>query len=139
MKYENRNLKLCSPLRGRGARRAGWVLLILTSVLCPLSSESADYTLPDIRVGVEASQYMKTIIAKGYDVEQLSILRLPGGGLRCRAKLQVTDGTNTYPLTVAIDEKIIAAAIGTTNLAAYVEQTGNMVGAILIHQAGETP
>jgi len=102
---------------------------------------AADYTLPDIRVGVEASQYMKTITATGYDVEQLSILRLPGGGggLRCRAKLQITDGTNTYSRTLAITEEDLAAAIGTTNLAAYVEQTGNMVGAILIHQAGDAP
>jgi len=118
------------------------VIRYLILVLCIagiLPAFAADYELPDIRVGVEASQYMKTITATGYDVEQLSILRLPGGGLRCRAKLQITDGTNTYPLTVAIDEKIIAAAIGTTNLAAYVEQTGNMVGAILIHQAGEAP
>ncbi len=34
---------------------------------------------------------------------------------------------------------ITGAMLATTSCAAYVEQTGNMVGAILVHQAGEAP
>jgi len=114
------------------------VIRYLILVLCIAGVSpafAADYELPAVRVGVEASQYMKTITATGYDVEQLSILRLPGGGLRCRAKLQITDGTNTYARVVAVDTGDLVDAVGAATIQTMVDQIGTLLGAVLIHQS----
>lgn len=93
------------------------------------------YALPGIAVGVEETVRSKTITATGFDVEQLSILRLPEGGLRCRAVLQISDGTNSYRRMLTADTAELADAIGSENLAALESQIGQIIGTILTKEA----
>ena len=90
------------------------------------------YALQNITLPVEETVRTKTIVATGFDVEQMSILRLPEGGLRCRAILKVSDGTNTYRRNLTADSPQIAAAIGAENLAALETNIGGIIGALLV-------
>lgn len=90
------------------------------------------YPLPNIPVWVEETVYNREITATGFDVEQLSILRLPDGGLQCRATLAVSDGTNTYRRMITATNEELEAAIGAPNLAALMGSIGGIIGALLI-------
>lgn len=89
------------------------------------------YQLPSIPVWVEETVCNRQINATGFDVEQLSILRLPDGGLQCRATLAVSDGTSVFRKMVTATNEELEAAIGAANLAALMGSIGNIIGALL--------
>jgi hypothetical protein len=109
--------------------KTGIAILMMCAALVAGAEE---YVLETpVQVWAEETVRSKQIMATSYRVEQLSILRLPGGGLQCRAILVISDGTNSYRRVLTATQEQLIAAIGADALAALVRSMGETVGKVL--------
>ncbi len=113
-------------------------LIIVLIALLPVlgSATETEYELTNsVPVMVEARTFVKSIVATSYKIDQLSILRLPDGGIQCRVTLIISDGVDEYRRVIAVDREELIEALGEDYLAALIDDLGEAVGAILIEEA----